>query len=51
MKNIVQTKMENVKNHKRSGKSGQYITHLKKKTIIELNTKFKNVIDYYNFSL
>ena len=51
LKDLEPPKMENVKNHKRSGKSGQYITHLKKKTIIELNTKFKNVIDYYNFSL
>lgn len=40
---------ENIYNHKRSGKSGQYKTHLNKKTIEKLNIIFSDINNFYNF--
>ena len=48
-KELESPKVEDVKKHKRSGKAGQYGSHLKKETIEKLNNQFKNVLVNFDF--
>ena len=49
VKDLESPMVENIKKHKRSGKSGQYNTYLKKETLEILNNKFKPILDNFNF--